>query len=128
MKVKIGALMLVFLIISYFLNEQFGGSNKTKENINVMIVTGKVTNQESGNAVLRATVQIIGAPTKTFTDDNGEYSIPCNIGDELLVSHPKFKRISIEVTVETQDIQLIPKDSQLKDKLEEDFPDMIVVE
>ncbi|GAB6011338.1 carboxypeptidase-like regulatory domain-containing protein [Viscerimonas tarda] len=128
MKGKLGALMLVLLVVSYFLDKQFGHAAKTKEDTGIVIVTGQVTNRENGNAVVKATIEIQGTPTKTFTGDKGEYSIPCKKGDQLIASHPKYKRISVEITEDTQDILLTPKNSELTDKLKADFPEMELVE
>ena len=128
MKGKLGALMLVLLVISYFLHQQFGPGNKVKTETGVITVTGQITDRENGKVINKATLQIQGTPTKVSTDDKGEYSVPAKKGDQLLISHPKYRRMVIEITDETQDIQLVPKESELKDKLKEDFPDMQIVE
>lgn len=109
MKGKLGVLVLVLLVVSYFLDKQFGGSVQPKQDTSVMTVTGKVTNKENGNAIVRALVEVQATPTKTMTGDNGEYSIPAKKGDLLVISHSKYRRITVEVAEDVQDVQLTPK-------------------
>ncbi|MDR1808867.1 MAG: carboxypeptidase-like regulatory domain-containing protein [Prevotella sp.] len=110
MKGKLGLLALVLLAASYFLEKQFGVSPQPKQDTSVMTVTGKVTNKDTGNAIVGAAIEVQAAPAKTKTDGNGEYSISAKKGDLLVVSHPKYRRLTVEIAEDLQDVQLTPKD------------------
>ncbi|MDR1809067.1 MAG: carboxypeptidase-like regulatory domain-containing protein [Prevotella sp.] len=109
MKGKIGVFMLALLAVSYFLDRQFGRTNTTEEDTAVMIVTGQVTNKATENVVAGVTVEVQASPTKTITNEKGEYSISAKKGAQLVFSHPKYRRMTLEVTEETQDVRLTPK-------------------
>ena len=128
-KGNLSILMLVLLVLSYFIYENFGPASKEKKEVTTVItITGLVTDRETGKAIVKAVVRLGGTPTSVFTNGNGEYSIPGNKGDQLQFSHPNYRRMAIEVTDEVQDVQLIPKESRVKEKLKEDFPDMQIIE
>lgn len=127
-KGTLGVFMLVLLAISYFLYDHTGPNKKSTKENKVTTVTGKITDKENGNAISKVTVQLNDSPTKVLTNEKGEYSIPAEKGEQLFISHPKYQRTSVEITEGTQDIQLTPKNSELEDKLKEDFPDMQIVE
>jgi hypothetical protein len=112
MKGKAGIFVLVLglLVASYFLDKQSSSTKQSKEETEIITVTGKVTNKDNGNAIVSVSIEIQGAATRTVTDENGEYSIPTEKGDVLVISHPRYRRTSVEVAEEVQDIQLTPKE------------------
>lgn len=125
MKGKMFLIMGVLLIASYFLYEYKGRPKTGKDKDPAKIVTGTVTNT-NGSPVSKATIYLLGTEIKAHSDKNGEYSIEAREGDEFIVSHPMYNKKSVEVKSPKENITLIPKDNDLKDKIQEDFPDMEV--
>lgn len=123
MKGKMFLVMLALLVISYFLYEFRGGPKRAKVKEPAQMVTG-VISDGNGNPIPKATIYVLGAETKAYTDKNGEYIIEATKGDELIISHSQYKRRSIEVNEKKENINLELKNSELKDKIKEDFPEM----
>ena len=118
-KGKLGLLMLLFLVGSYFLYQHKSPETTGKQKENVITVTGQVTDRHSGKPIVKATVEVTGTPTRVVTDDQGVYSIPASKGNQLLVTHPKYRRMMFEITGSVEDIQLVSKDQPLEKKTEE---------
>jgi len=61
-------------------------------------ITGKVTSDEDGEALIGVTVLIKGSTTGTTTDVNGNFSINANDGDILVFSYTGFQPQEITVS------------------------------
>ena len=103
-------ILLILLVISYFLYEWKGNPVEMKERKQQQkeYITGTITNQ-NGNPVSKATVYLLGSSIKSNSNGEGEYSIEATIGDELIISHPKYENHSVEVKDKIQDIRLTSK-------------------
>lgn len=123
MKGKLFLIMGILLIASYFLYEYKGRPNTGKEKEPPKIVTGTINNT-NGNPVSKATIYLLGTEIKAYSDKNGEYSIEAREGDELIVSHPMYNKKSIEVKGPKENITLATKGSDLKEKIQEEFPNL----
>jgi len=92
MKGKMGVLMVVFCLISFFLykySEKRKGSAKTT-NIE-KIIQGKVVNSVDGVPIEGATVAFQGKNYKTVTNGLGEYAIFTKEDQELVFRHNNYK-------------------------------------
>lgn len=125
MKGKLFLIMGVLLIASYFLYEYKGAPGARKEKEPAKIVTGVITST-NGSPVSKATIYLLGTEIKAYSDRDGEYSIEAREGDEFIVSHPMYNKKSVDVKSPKENITLVPKGDDLKDKIQEDFPDMKV--
>lgn len=127
MKGKMFIILTVLLIVSYFLYEH-GNSNKNKklEDGPEKYITGVITDTQ-GKPIPKVMVYLLGADIKSGTNNEGEYKIKAVIGDELIITHPLYKKRAIEIKNKVENITLYKTDEDsLKDKIKEDFPDMEV--
>ncbi|MFR9166464.1 MAG: carboxypeptidase-like regulatory domain-containing protein [Dysgonomonas sp.] len=114
MKGKMILIMGVLLIASYFLYEWKGNprdKNRKKEVVHTEFVTGTITDH-NGSIVSKATVYLLGSDEKTYSDSKGMFEIPAKDGDELIISHPRYKIQSVNVKKEKIDVILRPKDKE----------------
>lgn len=77
MKCKITILCLV-IFLGTFMQQALAQS---------ISVTGTVKNKATGEALVGATVQVVGTSTSVLTDVNGRFSLTANKGSVLLVSY-----------------------------------------
>lgn len=127
MKGKMFIILTVLLIISYFLYEH-GNNNKNKklEDGPEKYITGVITDTE-GKPIPKVMVYLLGADIKSGTNSDGEYKIKAVIGDELIITHPLYKKRAIEIKNRAENITLYKtNEDNLKDKIKEDFPNMEV--
>jgi iron complex outermembrane recepter protein len=64
---------------------------------NQQTITGKVTDQENGDAIIGATVVIQGTSTGDVTGIDGTFSLSAAVGDILNVSYVGFEKVSFTV-------------------------------
>lgn len=69
-------------------------------------VSGVVTDAESGDPLIGATVLVKGASTGTITDIDGSYSIAANTGDVIEFSYTGYTSQDIAVTGNRLDVSL----------------------
>jgi len=125
MKGKLFIILTVLLVISYFLYEHGNGNKAKKLQDNPEnYITGVVTDS-NGKPLHKVTVYLLGADIKTGTDKDGAYKIKAVIGDELIFSHPMFKKKDIVIKDKVENVTLYGlNEDNLKDRVKEDFPDM----
>lgn len=124
MKGKMFIILAVMLVISYFLY-QHGNKASQQPDDPSRYITGAVTDSQ-GSPISKATVYLLGADTKVGTDGNGEYKIKAVVGDELIITHPMYKKRAIEIKSKSENVTLLllNEKDELKDKIKEDFPEM----
>jgi len=130
MKGKIGLLMMVFIVISYFLYQYGNNKSSAKQENKSITITGIITGNSDDVPVSRATIELQDSRERTMTNENGEFKISAKKGQKLFISHPYYKKKVVEVTGVKLDIKLFEKgeasNDNLKDKVKEDFPNVII--
>jgi TonB-dependent receptor len=77
-----------------------GVQAKKEESLATGIISGKVTDAQTGERLPGATVRIVGTSQGTVTDLNGEYSLRATEGElEIEISYVGFQRITQKVIV-----------------------------
>jgi len=128
MKGKMFIILAVLLVISYFLYEHGKKNSQAQRQDDPSKYISGVVTDTKGNPIPKVTVYLLGADLKDGTNSSGEYRIKAVIGDELIISHPMYKKRAIEIKNKTENIVLqgVNENNELKDKIKEDFPDMEV--
>ena len=117
-------LLTVMLVISYFLYQHGNKQPKVQDDPS-RYITGIVSDSK-GNPIPKVTVYLLGDDVKAGTNSEGEYKIRAVIGDELIITHPLYKKRAIEIKSKAENVTLLllNEKDELKEKLKEDFPDM----
>ncbi|MEL6676626.1 MAG: SusC/RagA family TonB-linked outer membrane protein, partial [Bacteroidota bacterium] len=105
------AWMLAFFAI-------LGTSTLQAENLEgiKMVISGKVTANDSGDPLPSATVVVKGTARGTLTDDAGMYSIEANEGDVLRFSYLGYAETEVTVgTSATVNVSLVPSVTDLEE-------------
>ena len=133
MKGKMFLAMLGLLVISFFIyqfRESKRSENRRKREESKEMVSGIITDQYTNEPVSKATIYLLGSEKKANSNSRGAYEIEARMGDELIISHARYKKKSVEITSTDENIKLIPieVDDNLKEKIEEDFPEMEITQ
>jgi TonB-linked SusC/RagA family outer membrane protein len=78
-------------------------------------VSGKVTNDKDGSAIVGVTVIVKGKGTATKTDGSGNFEISAETGDVLLFSAVSYAGKSVKVKGNTVNISLKPIETDLEE-------------
>jgi len=133
MKGKMLAAMLVLLVISFFLYQYRDDKRKKdrqKIKDSIEVVSGFITDQDTNQPISKVTVYLLGTNVQAVSNSRGAYTIEARMGDELIVSHHRYKKKSVEVNSNDLNIQLSPlgTENDLSEKIKEDFPEMEIIE
>lgn len=69
-------------------------------------ITGKVTDSETGEGLIAATIQVLGSDVGTITDFEGNYSIEATQGETLIVSYVGYQTQEVPITGDIMDVSL----------------------
>lgn len=79
-------------------------------------IIGQVVD-ETGEAVIGATVRLKGATTGTITDFDGNFSIPGKIGNTLIISYVGYTQLETKITKLTGNRFILKEDSEVLDEV-----------
>lgn len=109
--ILIQSLSLVLSIIVFVTTSVFGQTSATST-----LISGKITDQSSGQAVPFASVAVNGKPTGTQADVGGHYELQLRQpADSLLVSALGYQTAKVAVTSSTVDVALTPAAAMLNE-------------
>ena len=109
-KGKLWALSFALLAVSYGHANAGVTSSRPEANLTIPqqeVVTGKVTDSETGSPVTGATITVKGTTEAVQTGRNGEYSIPASQGQVLVASFIGYESIELPVTSATLNFSLV---------------------
>jgi len=79
-------------------------------------VTGTITDDESGDALIGVNVLVKGTSSGTVTDLDGKYNVKANTGDVIIFSYTGFQTQELTVTGNTLDLKMGPE-AELLDEI-----------
>ncbi len=87
-------------------------------------VSGTVTDADTGEALIAATVRVSGTNTGTVTDIDGKYSVDAEQGQTLVVSYIGYLAQEVPVTGNSIDVQLAQDVNSLEEVVAIGFGEM----
>lgn len=79
-------------------------------------IVGQVVD-ETGEAVIGATVRLKGSTTGTITDFDGNFSIPGKVGNILIISYVGYNQLETKITKLTGNRFVLKEDSEVLDEV-----------
>lgn len=106
MKSKLGLVMIVFCVLSYFLYTWKSGSKN--ENIKSTMFHGVVIDKINNSPIQGVYVGVSGTDPRSLSDQNGEYMISAKNSDELIFKHPNYESIVLPIS-DAKTVKMTPK-------------------
>ena len=94
------SLLMLFLPIISSANTNLN-NNDLSEEMMFGTITGKITDEDSGEPLIGVNILVKGTSRGTITDFDGNYSIEANEGETLVFSYTGYKDLEVPITTQT---------------------------
>jgi len=101
--IKYTGLLTIFMLCSAFLNKgsTLYANNSSSIHSDFRIITGQVTDAESGETLIGVNILVKGTSRGTITDFDGNYSIEAEDTDVLVFSYTGYSNTEVSVGTQT---------------------------
>lgn len=122
MKAKVGIMMVVLCVISFFLYNKGGSKSAVKENVE-QLIQGQIIDASSEKPLEGVSIAKQGTNPSSLSNAEGRFAILAYNNKELVFRRDGYKTLVVDAK-DAKLVKLEAVDSAFVNKLKKDFPDM----